>query len=614
MKSFSSQNPHEMPTGRQGARAAIVTRLDVEPSEHMRPLSLSIILRLFSHVRPYHSKFRLLLFCVLLRSIQLPALAWAIAAVINGPISDGNIPGIFLGTLGFGLLILFTQVVLRFRQLYSLQLGELVIRDLRLLLYEHLHRMPMAFFHRMRLGRLISRMTSDIEAVRVGVQEVFFVSIVGIGQMAVAGAVMLWCDPFLFSLVLAMAPVIWFLNHTFRGRISYAHRQMQESFSRLTSTLAESVNGMRTTQGFARQEINAELFRALVEDHSRYNLGAARTTGIFLPLLELNSQVFTAVLLLVGGFRVLSPTDAMPLTDLILFLFLAAMFFDPIKTIGTQYTRAMESMAGAERVFRLLDAKPDWEDDSDARAVSIQGKVEFRGVEFAYQPDRPVLEDVNFKVEAGQSVALVGATGSGKTSIINLITKFYLPTSGSIWIDGIDLRKISSQSLRQQLGMVPQQNFLFHGSVLENIRLGKVDATDEEVREAAKGLDVLDLLEALPEGLQTRVGEKGVGLSVGQRQVICFARAMLANPKILILDEATSAIDTVTEARTQKALARLLAGRTSFLVAHRLSTITQCNLILVLEAGKIVEHGSHAVLSRQDGVYAALYRKFMDHQ
>ena len=571
-----------------------------------------LIARLFKYTQPYSCRRNWLIVLVILRSIQLPCLTWIIAAVIKGPIAESNMVGVGWGVAGFLVLALFTQVCLHFRQRFALELGESVVHDLRQELFAHLQRMPMSFFHRTRLGRIISRMTSDVEYIRVGVQEVLFVSLVQVGQMTVAAGFMLWYDGVLFLLVLGLVPILWLLNRHFNRKLSAAHRDIQESFSRVTATLAESVNGIRVTQGFVRQDVNAAMFQELVTDHGDYNFSLTKTQGLFQRLLDLNNQLFIAMLLLIGGWQVLRSGGTTNVGDLVGFFFMANLFFAPITTLGVQYNHALTEMAGAERVFRLLDSAPEHEDTATARDLTdVCGQVEFRDVTFAYEPGRPVLNDLNFLVEPGQTVALVGHTGGGKTSIMNLIAKFYLPTSGQVLIDGQDILNITTPSLRRRMGIVLQQNFLFSGTVMGNIRLGRTGASDEQVIDAVRQLDCLDLLQGLPDGLQTPVGERGGNLSLGQRQLVCFARAMLADPAILFLDEATSSVDTLTEARIQKALAKLLTGRTSFVVAHRLSTIRHADLILVLDHGRIVQRGAHRELLTSGGEYAKLYRRFV---
>ena len=600
----------------QGGVPLLVQRLRDEDDDEPQfmPLEWGIIRRLFSYTKPHAKKRNWLIVLTFLRSVQLPALVWLAAEIIAGPIARHETGMLVWWIAGFCVLALATDGVFHFRQRFALELGELIVNGLRSEIFAHVQRMPMSFFHRVKLGRIISRVTSDVEAIRVGIQDSLFVSIVQIGQMIFVGAVMMGMNWRLFCIVLVMAPVLWSLNRRFRVRLSQDSRAAQESFSRVTATLAESVSGIRVTQGFVRQETNAGLFRRLLADHSRFSIALARSSAVLTPLLELNSQFFVAILLTVGGWGVLYHDGDVGV--LIKFFLLANMFFAPIQILGNQYTQALVAMAGAERLFRLLDMKPDWEDAPESvelpRPVLAQGaKVEFRNVSFGYDPARLVLHGVDFIAEPGQMVALVGHTGSGKSSIINLVSKFYLPTAGDLLIDGREIRTLTSHSLHRQMGMVQQQNFLFAGTVLENIRFSRPEATDDEVCDAARRLDCFDLFEALPQGVRTEVGERGGALSVGQRQLICFTRALLADPRILILDEATSSIDALTEARLQTALIELLRGRTSFVVAHRLSTIRNAGLVLVLDQGRIVERGTHAELLSLKKHYAALHRQFV---
>lgn len=595
--------------GKADARRA-ASPLSIAPGADHKPLDLAIIRRLFRYTEPYARLRNGLFALVLLRSIQVPLLAWTTAKVISGPIARHDVQGTVLGVLAYVAVAGFTSYCFVYRQRWALQLGEAVVHDLRLQIYEHLLRLPMSFFKKVQVGKLIGRITSDVDVVRIGVQDVAFVSTVQLGSMLVCASLMLYYDWKLFLVVLVMAPLLWTLVKHFRRKLSAAYRAQQESFSRVAATLAESVSGIREIQGFVRQDLNGGLFQQLIFDHSRYNMVSAQQSAMFLPMLEFNGQLFLSILLIAGGRQALG--GEVPLEALIQFLFLSTAFFGSIPALGNQYNQALTAMAGAERVFGLLDTQPDWSDAPDAYELPpLRGRVEFRGVHFAYEAERRVLHDISFIAEPGQTVALVGFTGSGKSSIVNLVAKLYLAEAGEILIDGHPIERVTSTSLHRQIASVTQDNFLFAGSVLENIRLGRPGASDEDVRAAARALDVSDVIEDLPRGFQTEIGEKGAGLSLGQRQVVCFVRAMLADPRILILDEATSSVDTVTEARLQHALMKLLRDRTSFVVAHRLSTIRHADLVLVLDHGCIVESGNHRQLLALGGRYARMYRQFV---
>lgn len=547
---------------------------------------------------------------VLIRALQLPLLSWGIAKVLSGPIAHRDTAGIWHGLLALLALVLATEVNFVFRMRLALQFGEAVVYDLRAAIFSHLLKMPMSFFNRMPLGALISRVTSDVDVIRVGIQDVVFVSTVQLLGMVIAGLLMIYYDWSLFLVIVAFVPVVWLVIQYFSGRIRQAYRDVQETYSHLTASIAESVSRIRVTQAFCRQAYNDEQFEAQVTLHAGNNYRGAVESAVFVPLLELNGQLMLALIIVLGGVQVLR--GGVGLDSLVQFLFLSELFFGPIPILGRQYNQALSAMAGAERVFALLDTPSDWHDSPQAKPIPrILGQLEFRDVHFGYVAGSEVLRGISFQVRPGQSVALVGATGSGKSTITRLVSKLFLANAGQVLIDGHDLQEVSSASLHAQLACVPQDNFLFNGTVLDNIRFARPEATDSEVRAVAERLDVLDLIERMPGGFLTEVGEKGGNLSSGERQIVCFARAMLADPRILVLDEATSSIDAVTEARLQAAVQRLLVGRTSVVVAHRLSTIQHSDQILVLSQGRIVERGRHAELLQRRGVYASLYAEFV---
>lgn len=579
-----------------------------EPEAEQRPLDWALAKRMFAYTKPYANVRNLLLGLVLIRALQLPAVTWSIGFVISGPIASGDPWRAALGISGFVALVVLTEICFMYRMRLALLLGEAVVFDMRQQIFSHILGQPMRFFDHVPLGRLISRLTSDVDVIRTGIQDVVFVSTVQLGSMLVAAGLMLYYDALLFLVVCTMVPLLWLLIRYFRVRLRQAYRDVQETYSRLTSSLAESVNGIRVIQGFVRQERNNQKFRELIAVHSENNMAVVRYSSVFLPLLEVNGQLFLSLLLVIGGYQAV--VQSLDLTSLIQFLFLSNLFFGPVPILGGQYNQALTAMAGAERVFALLDGGAEPAPEADRTPSLLAGRVEFERVALEYVPGRPALKDISLSVEPGSHVAVVGKTGSGKSSVTRLIARLYAPSSGRVTIDGVDVAQVSSETLRRTVCGVPQDNFLFSGTVRDNIRFGRPEASDADVERVVEALGIVDIIEALPEGYETQVGEKGHSLSLGQRQLVCFARALLANPNILLLDEATSSVDSVTEARLQQALLRLLEGRTSIIVAHRLSTIRHADTIFVLEAGQLVERGTHAELLGKHGAYARLYREF----
>jgi ABC-type multidrug transport system fused ATPase/permease subunit len=536
--------------------------------------------------------------------------------------------GLWIGTalaalVGVAFYALFSARV------YSVnRLTEQVVVDLRSELFEHVQRLDMGFFDRTKLGRILSRGTSDIGAMRAAIAQIIPRTLIQGLIMVFYFIVMVKYDWVLAAVLVGFAPALLFFNWRLGGKMEHAYRVVQESYSRVTSNIAETVAGIRVTQGFAREGVNAGMFRELVRHHSDNNMRAAHVHGMYIPLFDLGSQAVAASILIVGAWRI--EHGQMSVSDLLGFLMYSAGFFWAAVMMADLYGTTLQAMAGGERFFALLDTKPAIvdapgavdlpgdraADEGEAALARMRGpargaRIVFQNVTFGYDAARPVLHGVSFAAEPGQTIALVGHTGSGKTSIVNLVCRLYEFQGGTITFDGVDLRQIRLESLHRQTALVSQDNFLFGGTVMDNVRFARPEATDEQVIEACRALGCLDILQALPEGLHTDVGERGGGLSLGQRQLVCFARAMLADPRLLILDEATSAVDTFTEHHVQQALERLLAGRTCLVVAHRLSTIRHADQILVLDHGHVVERGTHDELMLARGRYAELYDEFI---
>jgi ABC-type multidrug transport system fused ATPase/permease subunit len=484
--------------------------------------------------------------------------------------------------------------------------GERILADLRAQLFAHLQRLSLGFFERNRAGVIISRLTNDVEAIDQLVTD-GVTTLVQSTLMLVGTAVLLFVLDWRLALAtLAVIPVMSVATVLFRSRSARAYSAVRERLGLVTATLAEDIAGMRMVQAFTREDAAAENFRAVALRYRESNMQTVILNGIYFPSVDLLSSVALAVVLGYGGHLYFA--DQITLGTLFAFLLYVNNFFDPVQQLSQLYNTFLSATAALDKILGVLDERPEVVDRPGARTLPrIEGHVRFEGVRFAYARGSEVLHGIGLDIPAGTTVALVGHTGAGKSTIAKLLARFYEPTHGRITIDGIDLNDVTQASLRAQLGVVPQEGFLFAGTVAENIAFGRPDAPPEEIVRAAQIVGAHDFVLRLENGYETQLGERGSRLSLGQRQLVAFARALLADPRILILDEATSSVDIGTERTIEHALRTLLADRTAFVIAHRLSTIRDADLIVVLEHGRVVEHGSHEELLARRGLYTSLY-------
>jgi ABC-type multidrug transport system fused ATPase/permease subunit len=484
--------------------------------------------------------------------------------------------------------------------------GERILADLRNTLFRHLQRLSLGFFERNRAGVIISRLTNDIEAldqlVTDGVTSLFQNTLI-LGGTAV---ILFWLDWRLALATLAVFPLMAAATAVFRLISSRAYRAVRERLGLVTATLAEDIAGMRVVQAFNRQSANDRHFREVNAHYRAANHVTVVTNGLYFPFVDFLSTASTAVVLGYGGYRYFD--GSIQIGTLLAFMLYLSNFFDPVQQLSQLYNTFLSAVAALDKIMDVMDEAPEVEDAPQARSLpQIEGRVAFEGVRFGYGSGPEVLHGIDLDIAPGTTVALVGHTGAGKSTIAKLLARFYDPRDGRITIDGYDLRQVTQESLRRQLGIVPQEGFLFAGTVRENIAFGRPDASEEEIVAAAQAVGAHEFILELEEGYETEVAERGGRLSLGQRQLVAFARALLADPRILILDEATSSVDIGTERRIEVALGLLLAGRTAFIIAHRLSTIRNADLIVVLEHGRVVEQGTHEELLTRAGRYLSLY-------
>ncbi len=565
--------------------------------------------RLFAYARPYAGKLLLavlLMFCASAASVAGP---YFVKIAIDGGLTARNYPVLLYAVLAY-LAVSFIQWVCTYYRINIMaRVGQAVIYDLRTTLFYHLQRLSLGFFSRYSVGRVITRVINDVETLRDFLTWAILAITRDIFTLALILVVMLDMNLRLALLSFSVLPFMALAAILFRRLSRSAYRKVRAAVSWVNSVLAENVNGVRVVQAFSRQDYNRRSFADYVNRyHLERSVDVARIASFFNPIVDVLSAVATALIVWVGGAAVLG--EQITAGVLVAFTLYINRFFEPIHDLSRRFTALQSTMAGGERIIGLLDMEVEVQDAPDVHDIPpIKGEVRFDHVSFHYPDDtQPVLSDIDLVTKPGETIALVGKTGAGKTTFVKLLARFHDPTAGRILVDGHDLRTIKQDSLRRQMGIVPQEPFLFNGSVKENILFGRLDAGDEQVIAAAEAVGAHGFIINLKEGYQTLVEEGGVMLSVGQRQLISFARALLADPRILILDEATSSVDTQTEQVIQRALAQLLNGRTSFVIAHRLSTITSADRVVVIHDGRIVEQGTHTELLAAYGRYYHLYK------
>ena len=577
-------------------------------AEKGKVFDIRIVLRLMTFVKPHWVNMLFAFLLMLVSSGLGLAIPYLIGEAIDTYITPGDIVGlnrIALITAGSFVGLYFSTSL---QQYLLSRIGQNVLASMRTSLVEHLQSIHLGYHDTHIIGVTISRVFSDVGVINELLSQGLITLIGDIITLVGIITIMLLRSTRLALLSFSVLPLMVIATIIFSRYAKQAFRETRATVAGVVGDLAEDLAGMRVIQAFAQEDTTTERFQEVNRANRDANIRAMQLSFFFMPVVQFLGILATAIVLWFGGRAVAE--EALTLGIVVSFLSYVTRFFQPIRELSQLYTTMQSAMAGGERVLDLLDTKPKVADKPEAVDIPvIEGKVEFDSVTFAYRDGETVLRDINLLIEPGQTVALVGPTGAGKTSISNLVARFYDVDAGTVLVDDHDVRDVRQRSLREQMGIVPQDPFLFSGSLTDNIRFGVPDADDKAVEQAAKLANAHEFIIDLPDGYATEIQEGGVNLSLGQRQLLCIARAVMADPRILILDEATSSVDTMTEVLIQEALDRLLAGRTAIVIAHRLSTIRNADMICVIDDGRIVEIGDHESLLCQDGIYHELYEK-----
>lgn len=563
-------------------------------------------MRLLAYIKPYTRRLALAVVCIIMAAGANLYLPWIIKDMIDDVLMSKDM--VMLNLIAAGILVvMFTRGIFYYGQSYLVSyVGQRVIIDVRSVLFRKFQRMPLSYYDKQQTGTVMSYITNDVAVMQSAIVD-NLIELVTEGSILIGSlAMMIYLDWKLSLLTLMTIPLVGFAMKIFGRKLKRSSTVIQERVAEITSLLQESISAIRVVKSFVRESYEIKRF----EEQNWRNFQAAmknvKLSSLLTPTVEFLAAIAVTFIVWFGGYEVVN--EVITAGELVAFLTYAVNLANPVKRLSRVYAAIQKAMAAADRVFAVMDLDEKITDVPGAKPLPpIKGKVEFKDITFSYKEGQPALQHISLKAEPGQMIALVGPSGSGKSTIANLIPRFYDVDSGVITIDDHDIRQVTADSLREQIGLVPQETMLFSTSVMENIRYGRLEATDEEVIEAAKAANAEEFIKELPEGYDTKLGERGLNLSGGQRQRLAIARAILKNPRVLILDEATSALDTESEKIVQDALDNLMVGRTSFVIAHRLSTIFNADQIFVVENGHLREHGTHEELLAAGGLYSNLY-------